>query len=251
MKKKLFLGLTILWIVIYGNAFAYLPGDVNNDGKIDHVESISAMRVMAGMQVPLSNSSKAKSFFVEGDKDKYYAVLFYDHDWSQGPAKFEISRSNVHADGKWHGSMNLIISWHSSKYGHRSNFLNYHYKNHYNAFVADIKNYNYYPYAIVWLKGQTTYNYRSIKNNIEMRYILGTDNNTCLFDFNSPPEERSMIDCTHRTEVHPSIKTGKNITMPVNIESNVDLKGDFNMTGQFTINGNITSNEDICIGKCD
>jgi hypothetical protein len=251
MKKILFLGLTILCIIIHGNAFAYLPGDVNNDGKIDHKESIYAMQVMAGIKSPVEIGSDVKTFFVEGDVNKYYAVVFKDKDWGKGPASFEISRSNTHADGTWHGTMHLIINWHSSNYGHGAHFLEYQYKISANHFAADIHNYIYKPYLFIWLRGQTHYNYRNIKNNVELIKIFGTDNKSCSYDCHTPPTEETTIDCTHRTTISPSIKTGKNITMPVRIESEVDLTGNFNMTGQFNLNGNITSDQDICIGKCD
>jgi hypothetical protein len=248
MKKNLFLGLTILCIIIHGNAFAYLPGDVNNDGKIDHTESIYAMQVMAGIKSPVEISSDVKSFFVEGDQDKFYAVVFFDNDWSKGPAEFEISRSSVHQEEQlWYGSMSLIINWHSSKYGNGSEFIEYQYRIKWFRFLADIKDYYYQPYLIIWLRGQTLYNYRNIKNNVKLDCILGTDNNSCSHIF----YQNKNIDCTHRTTISPSIKTGKNITMPVRIESEVDLTGNFNMTGQFNLNGNITSDQDICIGKCD
>jgi hypothetical protein len=188
----------------------------------------------------------ANSFFVGGDKDKYYAVIFYDQSWWDGPAEFEITRSNVHADGEWHGSMNLKIFWHSSRFGHQSSFLEYQYQQNRGHFVSYIKNYVYKEYLFIWLKGQTTYNYRSMNNNVTLKTILGTDNQKCIFDeFDNHPNYETAIDCTYRTEVHESIKYGKMISIPVSIDSNVEV------TGQFTLNGNITSEQDICIGKCD
>ncbi|ETR71037.1 MAG: hypothetical protein OMM_02789 [Candidatus Magnetoglobus multicellularis str. Araruama] len=270
---------------INGVAFAFILGDVNNDGKIDHAESINAMQVMAGIksQISIDNvwqqdgnkvfikdvnvgintdnprsaleingvlrtrsiHNMANSFFVDGDKDKYYAVIFNDQSWWDGPAEFEITRSNVHADGEWHGSMNLKIFWHSSRFGHQSGFLEYQYQQNRGHFVSYIKNYEYKEYLFIWLKGQTTYNYRSINNNVTLKTILGTDNQPCIFNESDNPNYDTKVDCTYRTEVHESIQYGKMISLPVRIDSNVEVNG------QFTLNGNITSEQDICIGKCD
>jgi len=276
----------LLLTCINGISFAFVLGDVNNDDKIDHAEAIYATQVMAGIKNQISIDNvwqqdgnkvfikdvnvgintdnpdyvlevngaiktksiycKAQSFFVDGDKDKYYAVIFYDRAWSQGPAEFEITRSNVHADAKWHGSMNLKIFWHSSKFGHGSSFLEYQYQQNRGHFVSYIKNYTYNDLLFIWLRGQTTYNYRSMNNNVTLKTILGTDNQPCIFnEFDNHPNYETEVDCTYRTEVHESIKTGKMISMPVRIDSNVKVNG------QFTLNGNITSEQDICIGKCD
>ncbi|KPA14417.1 conserved hypothetical protein, secreted [Candidatus Magnetomorum sp. HK-1] len=258
MKKNFLPVLTILFTFIYGNAFAFIAGDFNNNGKIDHADSIGLMKVMSGMtpsfavdnvsvkeldvEGAIHTSSiynRSKSFFVDGDKDKYYAVIFYDNAWTQGPAEFEITRSSVHTDNKWHGSMNLKIYWHSTRSGHGSHFLEYQYKNHRGEFVSYIQDYNWIQYLIVWLRGDTTYNYRSINNDVELKEILGTGNQTCSFDAFDPSREESTIDCTYRTDIHESIKQGKTINMAVRFNNNVEL------------NGNITSKQDICIGKCD
>lgn len=77
--------------------------------------------------IVVSVSAKAQqsgAFVVQGDADKYYPVAFVDAAWGSNIAtELNIGRSQVHADAMWRGSMVATFSYHLSRYGHGSHFI--------------------------------------------------------------------------------------------------------------------------------
>jgi len=216
----------------------------------------------------------ANTFFVRGDEDKYYAVSFYDKDWNNGPAEFQIIRSSVHIDKKWKGSMSLRIKWHATSYGHGSNFIEYDYINCKNDFVSDIQEYFYAPYLMLWLKGNTTYLYRSFNNRVAVSEILGTNNEQCVYDpIKGLVDENTEVSCNYQTDVKSSILKGRVIDKGLSVASQkfvvsdqgnvgigkqqpndkLEVDGNIKLSGSIkSETGNIitVNNGDICIGKC-
>src|SRR5688572_15807650 len=71
-----------------------------------------------------AQAQQAGAFMVNGDADKYYPVAFIDAAWGANTAtELNIGRSQVHADAMWRGSMVATFSYHLSRYGHGSHFI--------------------------------------------------------------------------------------------------------------------------------
>lgn len=108
-----------------------------------------------------------QTFVVNGDADKYYPVTFYDGGWYLNKAtEVEIGRSHVHQDSDNRGSLIAKFRFHTTNWGHGSNFVDadirqYNYGNvnqHFIAGFADASGANAHLCLVVWLKGGgTTY----------------------------------------------------------------------------------------------
>ncbi|MBB6273355.1 hypothetical protein HDF26_003815 [Pedobacter cryoconitis] len=117
--------------------------------------------------------SETKSFVVKGDIDKFYPVVFRDANWPNNVAtELEIGRSNIHYDGDWRGSLISKFRFHCTLYGNGSGFADLSINNQlYNGiggasipFIAgyrDASANNGTLDFIIWLKGQSTYYFRS------------------------------------------------------------------------------------------
>ncbi|MGJ1421067.1 hypothetical protein ACR79T_15715 [Sphingobacterium spiritivorum] len=111
------------------------------------------------------------SFFVNGDKDKFYPVIFQDNNWGNSVATvIEIGRSDTHYDELWKGSMIARFRIHNMLYGHGSHFIEtdiYPGRQGYAEIIPFIGGYHDATLAsgnkefIIWLKGASTYFYVS------------------------------------------------------------------------------------------
>ncbi|WP_293918009.1 MULTISPECIES: hypothetical protein [unclassified Sphingobacterium] len=111
------------------------------------------------------------SFFVNGDKDKFYPVIFQDNNWGNSVATvIEIGRSDTHYDEEWRGSMIARFRIHNMLWGHGSHFIetDIYQGRHGNVdivpFIAGYKDATRYSdnkEFIIWLKGASTYFYVS------------------------------------------------------------------------------------------
>lgn len=120
--------------------------------------------------------SSSGNFTVGGDINLYYPVSFYDANWSLNiPTDLTLGRSSVHTNTLWRGSLQAHFSFHTTNYGHGSQFIE-----------ADIKSYdhginNIYSFIggwqdvtwcngdsriIIWLKGGGTTYYFSANGNV-------------------------------------------------------------------------------------
>ena len=101
-----------------------------------------------------------KSFFVEGDGDKFYPVVF-DPPW-RVPVNLKIFRRDVHQDGTWYGSMFFEVEFFLSECGHGSDFTRLLVNTHsQKLFVAKYLNLGLKGRFVVWLRGNTHYQYIS------------------------------------------------------------------------------------------
>ena len=165
--------------------------------------------------------NEAPTFFVGGDTDKFYAVVFYDNGWGYGPAEFEVTRSSVHTDSTWFGAMLLQVRWHSSSWGHGSSFLEYRNLASQKSFVARVYDYYYNPYLMVWLRGGSTYRLRSFGNRVTLQGIHGTDNGSCSFDPVSYAGYNTAKDCSYLTAVDAGVTGGQRIGMDLKVDGTV------------------------------
>lgn len=107
----------------------------------------------------------SSSFNVGGDIDKYYPVTFFDGAWNENvPTELKIGRSNTHNDENWRGSLMASFRYHTSNWGHGSNFIDADIIPS-TSFVAGWRDAT--PQGtcgciIIWLRGgSTTYFYQS------------------------------------------------------------------------------------------
>lgn len=178
----------------------------------------------ARVQGPVTMRSylnESETFFVGGDTTRFYAVAFYDNGWGHGPSEFEVTRSSVHTDSLWFGSMLLQVRWHSSSWGHGSSFLEYRNQSATQSFVAKIHDYYYNPYLLVWLRGGSTYRLRSFGNRVSLYGIYGTNNGACSFDPVQYSGYSTAYDCANRTAVDPAVKGGQTVDGPLTVSGTV------------------------------
>ncbi|MBN9300162.1 MAG: TMF family protein [Filimonas sp.] len=115
--------------------------------------------------------AESGNFFVGGDMDKYYPVLFRDGNWSSSIAtELEIGRSAIHQDGDWHGSLIAKFRYHTFMWGNGAQFIDADIKTGLNGPVAinnfiagwqDVTWNNGSACILIWLRGNTTYAFKS------------------------------------------------------------------------------------------
>jgi len=108
------------------------------------------------------------SFMVNGDLDKYYPVTFFDGGWADNVAtELEIGRSFLHLDGNVRGAMIAKFRFHVTNWGHGSEFIDAdirQYTNVNNKLIGGWQDgtlHNGSYTIIIWLRGNTSYFYRS------------------------------------------------------------------------------------------
>lgn len=117
-------------------------------------------------------------FVVNGDIDKYYPVVFTDSAWDHDEAsELQIGRSFIHRDStgsSWRGSIIATFRYHTTNWGNASKFIDADIRQYtnpvlpFNKFVAgwkDATSGNNSKIIIIWLRGNTSYNYSSRYND--------------------------------------------------------------------------------------
>ncbi|MCF6405435.1 hypothetical protein L3C95_21195 [Chitinophaga filiformis] len=118
-----------------------------------------------------ANAQASGTITVNGDISKYYPVTFKDAAAPSDLAtEVEIGRSNVHRDSSWRGSLIAKFRYHVNNWGMGSEFIdadirgaNSHVPAN-STFIAgwtDASFGNNTANIIIWLRGKTTYTYRS------------------------------------------------------------------------------------------
>ena len=118
------------------------------------------------------NAQTTTSFFVAGDKDKFYPVVFKDINWPNHiPTEIRIGRSDVHYDEPWRGALMAKFVFHNTQYGNGARFVDADIWQKYNKlsteempFIAGYRDatisnglYDF----VIWLRGSATYHYNS------------------------------------------------------------------------------------------
>lgn len=110
------------------------------------------------------------AFWVKGDTSKFYPVTFADGAWTANIAtELEIGRSSVHNDNPWRGSIIAKFRYHVTAWGNGSNFIDADVRQYspvatLNKMIAgwrDASGTNSTGRIIIWMRGSTSYNYRS------------------------------------------------------------------------------------------
>jgi len=153
---------------------------INALGDIETRGSIKAQNMNVNGNTTLGNTTlgntvlqNASTFKVGGKSDTFYPVIFFDNGWNNGQYRLEISRANVHQDSDWRGSMRFICEGHTSNWGHGSDSMDFYYissnsrdnsgnQESFDMFVANAINWWAASYIIIWLRGNTSYQWRSL-----------------------------------------------------------------------------------------
>jgi len=153
--------------------------DVNGTLNVNGDATVNGKLLAASVQVNgnttlgptvLQNSS---TFKVGGKSDTFYPVIFYDNGWNNGQYRLEITRANVHTDSGWRGSMRFICEGHTTNWGHGVDSMDFYYisandngnktnPEAFDMFVSNAVNWWAGSYIIVWLRGNSSYEWRSL-----------------------------------------------------------------------------------------
>ncbi|HAP41155.1 MAG TPA: hypothetical protein DCQ94_15560 [Nitrospira sp.] len=157
-----------------GNAFSIMNGDtgvtglfIDSGGKVGIGTSDPKAKLDVDGKIKagsILSKPELFTFKVEGDVGKFYPIVFRDDGWDDGPMILEITRPNVHTDQNWLGSLNSKFTCHSTAYGHGADFIRaeiYCNVQQGKQFIAGYKNIDRDRKLVVWLRGQTTYQWRA------------------------------------------------------------------------------------------
>ena len=108
------------------------------------------------------------SFTISGDHDKFYPVTFADGGWYLNiPTELILSRTEVHENGDWRGSLMAKFDYHVTNWGHNSSYIDVA-QRQFSPYVinmpfiagwSDISGDNGSLLIVIWLRGSTTYHY--------------------------------------------------------------------------------------------
>lgn len=158
--------------------------------------------------VSVGQSVETRSFTVGGDFKRFYPVVFEDINWHYSSTELEITRSDVHINSRWRGSLVAKFRFHTSRWGHNSHFCDSDIKYSIKPFVADFIDAtkgNSTKDFIVWLRGGgTTYRYRYINSEISNPRVYDGEVNPLPFQ-EVYGEEHSF-----KTAINPKINQNGN-----------------------------------------
>jgi hypothetical protein len=166
------------------------------------------------------------SFTVGGDFDKFYPVVWQDANWeSHKPTILEIGRSDVHENSNWRGSLICRFEFHTTRWGHSSNYISTNIKRSGREFVSgwiDATGLNWSKDVIVWLRGGgTTYHYSSPNATIPAPVVYdGADGRVAYQEINGPLH-------TYKIAVDSYVNT-----------NGTSYDGDFRVNGRIGIGAN-------------
>ena len=135
-------------------------------GRLD-LDAPAGMQVAGDLQLTGVLNPPA-TFTLGGSLTRFYPVLFEDLAWDRGELRLEVFRANTHVDGSWHGSMMTRIACHSERFGHGSGHWSIEVRQWTadgpgagRRFVGGFRNDPYRAVHVLWLAGQTTYQWRA------------------------------------------------------------------------------------------
>ena len=148
--------------IFYGDSGGVAPNftlDKEGNAAVRKALRVEELADLGGVHV------RARTFKVLGDINLYYPVFFADLGWEDGPCTIEITRANVHRDVSWWGSLQASFTYHSTNWGHGAEFiavqLTQYNQDGRKRFVARYGRVLRNSELVVWLRGNTTYSWRS------------------------------------------------------------------------------------------
>ena len=193
---------------------------------------------------PMAFAQTTADIQVGGDLDKFYPVTFSDANWFEHyETVVHIGRSDVHMNSSWRGSLISSFKYHTTIYGHGSNFIS-----------ADIRSSQLFIAGwvdatsqggreiVVWLKGGgTTYRvhseqtvtyavYDGVQNPLPYVQQGGTTRN-----YLTQPEPYAISDIKY-------VNNNMNITNNLYVDANVGI-GTLTPQEKLSVNGKIRAKE--------
>jgi hypothetical protein len=117
---------------------------------------------------PLKAQQDTGSFKVRGESSKFYVVRFKDAAiWQHEAAELVLSRTNIHEDSAWSGSLVAKFRFRIDAWANGPSFIDADikqkspYKNTFIAAWRDGTTDNASGQIIIWLRGNTTYHYKA------------------------------------------------------------------------------------------
>jgi hypothetical protein len=164
--------LIVLPAVTFQPMEAQVAGKINRDSVLFH-SSLAGQSAASGnsgnvMQIMSTTSASpySGSFTVGGNENTFYPVSFDDGGWEYHEATvLNLGRSNIHENELWHGSMIAQLKFHTTRWGHSSDFIDAdikQYRGNAQIFIAgwqDATLENGLFKIVIWLRGATTYHY--------------------------------------------------------------------------------------------
>jgi len=129
------------------------------------------LALLLGITQLVYGQASSGKFFVNGDGNKYYPVIFNDYGWvGHQPTEVQIGRSDTHEDANWNGSVMARFRIHTMMWGHGSHFIETNIYQGSQDMVAIIPFVAGYHDAtrssgnrdfVIWLKGKSSYHFKS------------------------------------------------------------------------------------------
>lgn len=148
--------------IFYGDSGGVTPNftlDSQGNAAVRKALRVEEFADLGGVHV------RARTFKVLGDVNAFYPVFFADLGWEDGPCTIEITRANVHRDVSWWGSLQAMFTFHSTNWGHGAEFITgqitQYNQDGRKRFVARYGRVYRNAELVVWLRGNTTYSWRS------------------------------------------------------------------------------------------
>lgn len=139
------------------------------------------------------------SVIVGGDLDKFYPVTWTDGGWHVNSAsEITIARSSSHTDGGFRGSIIAAFKYHTTMWGHLSNFIDaeiYQDLDPSKQFIGgwrDATTNNVSNVIIIWLRGENTTYYYHSTHPVSVATYDGVANNLPYQEGNGPAHSYKM-----------------------------------------------------------
>ncbi|PWG77897.1 hypothetical protein, partial [Pararcticibacter amylolyticus] len=184
------------------------------------MKTLILLLLSLSLVVKTASAQNSGSIFVGGDFDKFYPVVFGDPFSIAG--ELELNRPQVHQDGDWHGSLIAKFRFHTTNWGHGSQFIDADIRQYApylpgdNKFIAgwtDATRDNSSCSIIIWLRGATHYDYRTNAAATPTVYD-GTQNPLPFNEVNGPSH-------SFKTSIEPYVNsTGMSNEGTVNFNGN-------------------------------
>lgn len=185
----------------------------------------------------------ATDIHVGGDLDKFYPVVFSDSNWDANyETTIHIGRSDAHRDAFWRGSLMSTFKYHTTSYGHGSNFISADIRSSV-SFIAGWVDATAEggKQIVIWLKGSTTYRLNAEQTIVYVIYD-GVQNplpyiqpGGIVRNYLSQPQPYAITDTKY-------VNNNMNITSDLYVDGNLGI-GTLNPQEKLSVNGKIRAKE--------